>query len=76
MKKTRLEDNVILKIKEITKKFLRILALDKVDFNLSKGEVHALVGDNGAGKSTFSWESRSGVKREEAIQRAKSHQWY
>ncbi len=28
-------------------------ALDNIQFNLQKGEVHALMGENGAGKSTF-----------------------
>ena len=37
----------------ITKEFPGIKALDNVDFELDRGEIHALVGENGAGKSTF-----------------------
>jgi ribose transport system ATP-binding protein len=37
----------------ISKSFPGVRALDKVDFDLIQGEVHALVGENGAGKSTF-----------------------
>lgn len=37
----------------ITKEFPGVLALDNVSFNLKKGEVHALLGENGAGKSTM-----------------------
>lgn len=44
---------MILSMKGITKIFPGVTALDKVDFNLKKGEVHGLVGENGAGKSTL-----------------------
>ena len=37
----------------ISKRFAAIQALSDVHFQLRKGEVHALLGENGAGKSTF-----------------------
>ena len=43
----------ILLVKNLSKSFSGIMALNNVDFNLKKGEVHALMGENGAGKSTF-----------------------
>ena len=43
----------ILVIKGITKKFPGVIALENVDFDLYRGEIHCLVGENGAGKSTF-----------------------
>ena len=42
-----------IKLKNITKKFPGVQALDNVDFVLKSNEVHALVGENGAGKSTL-----------------------
>lgn len=43
----------ILSVESASKAFGSVKALTDVDFNLKKGEIHALVGHNGAGKSTF-----------------------
>ncbi|MEY8356067.1 sugar ABC transporter ATP-binding protein [Lachnospiraceae bacterium 54-53] len=43
----------VLELKGVTKIFPGVKALDQVHFVLKKGEVHALMGENGAGKSTF-----------------------
>lgn len=42
-----------LEMKNITKTFPGVVALDNVNFSTLRGEVHALVGENGAGKSTL-----------------------
>jgi len=46
-------DDYILEMKNITKEFPGVRALDDVTFRVKKGEIHALVGENGAGKSTL-----------------------
>ena len=43
----------LLEMKQITKTFPGVKALDRVSFDLYPGEIHALIGENGAGKSTF-----------------------
>ena len=43
----------LLRMEGITKVFSGVTALDRVDFQLERGEVHSLVGENGAGKSTL-----------------------
>ena len=43
----------LLRMSAITKRFPGVLALDGVDFEVAPGEVHALLGENGAGKSSL-----------------------
>ena len=45
--------NLILEMKDITKVFPGVKALDQVNIQVKQGEIHALCGENGAGKSTL-----------------------
>lgn len=44
---------MLLDVKSVDKKFNGVYALKGLDFSLGEGEVHGLIGENGAGKSTF-----------------------
>jgi rhamnose transport system ATP-binding protein len=45
--------NYVLELKDVVKTFGGVTALNGVHFQLKRGEIHALMGENGAGKSTF-----------------------
>jgi len=47
------ENDPVLEVRGLSKRFGGVHALERVDFTLRAGEVVALAGDNGAGKSTF-----------------------
>lgn len=46
-------DGFLLETKQLTKAFPGVIAVNNMDFQIRPGEVHALLGENGAGKSTF-----------------------
>ncbi|MFW6410294.1 MAG: sugar ABC transporter ATP-binding protein, partial [Halanaerobiales bacterium] len=48
-----MEEKNILEVNSLNKSFPGVQALSEVNFNLKKGETHVIIGENGAGKSTF-----------------------
>ena len=47
------DDKSIIEVHGVGKEFNGVWVLKDIDFDLNEGEIHALVGENGAGKSTF-----------------------
>ena len=48
-----MSNEYVVEMKDITKKFGGLTAVDHVNFKVRSGEIHALCGENGAGKSTL-----------------------
>lgn len=48
-----MNDDIILDIKNVTKRFPGVTALNEVSVQIRRGEIHCLCGENGAGKSTL-----------------------
>src|SRR4028119_1477655 len=47
------EATPVFRLRNATKRFGGVTAVEEVTFDLRSGEVHALMGENGAGKSTL-----------------------
>ena len=45
--------DIILSVKDVSKSFPGVKALDRVSIDVARGRVHGIVGENGAGKSTL-----------------------
>lgn len=48
-----MKDEILLEIKNLTKKYKNITALDNVNLRIVKGKVYGFIGKNGAGKTTL-----------------------
>lgn len=44
---------IVLEVKKLSKSFLGVKALDQAELQVRRGEVHSVIGENGAGKSTM-----------------------
>jgi len=45
--------DVLLEVRDLTKRFAGVCAVDGVSFSIARGRVHAVIGPNGAGKTTI-----------------------
>ena len=43
----------VIEARDITKQYKDLTALDHVNLTVRRGDIYGLIGDNGAGKSTF-----------------------
>ncbi|MCG8568901.1 MAG: ATP-binding cassette domain-containing protein [Spirochaetes bacterium] len=53
MSEVKKQNDYILEMKNVTKQFPGVTALENVSFKVRRGEIHGLCGENGAGKSTL-----------------------
>lgn len=47
------DDTPLLEVREVTRRFGALVAVDKVSFKIQKGEIFGIAGPNGSGKSTL-----------------------
>jgi ABC-2 type transport system ATP-binding protein len=52
MNKKESKNNSIIEVKNLTKKYKGLIAVDKISFSVKRGEIFAFLGPNGAGKTT------------------------
>jgi len=48
----KIKSEIIIEVKNLSKKFKDIIAVDNISFNVKKGDIFAFLGPNGAGKTT------------------------
>lgn len=46
------ENDLLIEVSELTKKFADVIAIDRISFTVGKGELYGFLGPNGAGKTT------------------------
>lgn len=48
----RKDDKLVIEIHNLTKRFKKVTAVDRLDLNIQRGEIFGLLGPDGAGKTT------------------------
>jgi ABC-type sugar transport system ATPase subunit len=70
-----MDNRHVIEIKNISKQFAGVKALDDVTFSIQKGSCHCLVGENGAGKSTLIKILTGAIKRTSGEVQYKGKNW-